>query len=59
MLEQIKLVIAASNSHGPRNELSVGSVRWRPRCEDQMQQSEKSNELTEFKFAMFFVSPLS
>jgi len=59
MLEQIKFVGAASNNHGPRNEFGAGSVPPAPRCEDQMEQSEKSNELTEFKFAMFFVSPLS
>jgi len=59
MLEQNKLVSAASNSYGPRNELGAGSVPLAPRCEDQMEQSEKSNELREFKFAMFFVSLLS
>jgi len=54
MLEQIKLVGAASNRYGPKNLGSAGSVPLAPRCEDQMKQSEKTDELAKFKFAMFF-----
>lgn len=59
MLEQIELIGAASNRYGPKNLRYAASVPLAPQCEDQMKQSEKTDELTKFKFAIFFALPVS
>jgi hypothetical protein len=56
MLEQIELPSAASNRYGPKN---LGNAKARylgAPCEERMEQSEKTDDLAEFKFAIFFAS---